>query len=228
MNILEQAYTSLYPDKAMPKTYVKYSGQFSDFNANLRLISSHLELRLSKKWKTVNPEITLGLVQSLILSMFKDKKSTLNIDLYNNFLKSLHLSIPKDNIDPLLAESFNRVSNSYFNDSIEIPNLVWGTSSLRKLGSYNYKTDTISISSIFKQAELQLVDYIMYHELLHKKYKFTSKNGRNYFHDSKFKKAEKAFPNSGQMENRIKQLIAKSRKTGRTKKKSVFSAFFPW
>ena len=220
MNILEQAYASLY-DQVPYQTSVKYNGKFSDFNANLRLRLNHLELRMSKKWKTINTEIVMGLAQSLILSLFKEKRTTLNVDLYNNFLKSLHLTIPKTKIDPILAESFHRVNKNCLNDLLEMPNLIWGHKSVRKLGSYNYKTDTITISSIFIQ-EPQLLDYIMYHELLHKKFKFSTKNNRNCFHDARFKKAEKAFPGSELMESLIKKL------TRKTRRKTLFSGFFPW
>jgi hypothetical protein len=74
---------------------------------------------------------------------------------------------------------------------MEIPNLEWGSNSKRKLGSYDYHTDTISISTIFLDSEQELLDYLIYHEMLHKKLKFNSKNNRSYHHTKKFKAKEK-------------------------------------
>ncbi len=219
--IVEEAFRRLYPEQDAKYTFsLKYSGHFKDYNANVRKTWNSVQFKLSKSWRGVNKEIVIGLMQSLMLRLFKDKKETLNIDLYNNFIKSLHIAIPKDDIDPLLFESFNRVNEKYFSNTVETPNLVWGNHSVRKLGSYDYHTDTISISKIFLNQEQEFLDYVMYHEILHKKIKFKSKNGRNRFHTGRFKKAEKAFENSSEIEQKLKTL---SRRTAM--KKAVKRSF---
>jgi hypothetical protein len=53
---------------------------------------------------------------------------------------------------------------------------------------------------------MDLLDYVVYHEMLHKKYKFVNKNGRNYHHTGNFKKKEKEFENQQQVERRLKTL----------------------
>ena len=63
----------------------------------------------------------------------------------------------------------------------------------------------------------------MYHELLHKKYKFENKKGKNYFHHSKFKKAEKEFENSEVIENKLKYI---GRRNVRKKKVNFLSKWF--
>jgi hypothetical protein len=54
----------------------------------------------------------------------------------------------------------------------------------------------------------------MYHEMLHKKYKFNSKNGRSYHHTSQFRKKEKAYPNSEEIEKKLNSLAVR-KKVGR-------------
>ena len=126
---------------------------------------------MSKKWKTISKEIQIGLIQSLSLKIFKEKKKTTNIELYNIFMKKIHIAAPKIKFDPTLEKSFHKVNEKYFYGLIEKPNLVWGDFSLRKLGSYEYGSDTITISKVLQNQGF-LIDYIMYHELLHKKHKF--------------------------------------------------------
>jgi len=211
MNLAEEASQLLYPEKELEHDVsVKYHNKFKPYNANVKIIGKRLEFNLSKKWKTVSKEIQIGLIQSLLLKIFKNKKNTTNIDLYNIFMKKVHIAAPKTNIDPLLEESFDRVNEKYFYGLIEKPNLVWGNSSIRKLGSYEYGSDTITISRIFEKVDEKIVDYIIYHEALHKKHKFMSKNGRNYHHTTLFKKKEKEFENSEEMERNLRRILKQS------------------
>jgi hypothetical protein len=138
-----------------------------------------------------------------------------------NFIKNIHIAIPKDKSDPILEESFKRVNERYFYGLIEQPNLSWGSDSIRKLGSYDYQSDEITISLMFKNTPLEILDYIMYHEMLHKKHKFHNKSGRNYHHTTRFKTDEKAFENSQQVEKEIAKICRKARIT-----KKRFFLFF--
>ncbi|MDP2749997.1 MAG: hypothetical protein Q8O89_04145, partial [Nanoarchaeota archaeon] len=166
----------------------------------------------------IDDEIKIGLIQELLLRMLIKKsgnkrkiKNTTNMDIYNNFIKNLHITIPKTKVDPMLKESFDRVNEKYFLGFLDMPNLVWGGDNLRTLGTYNYQTDTLTISNIFKDENLRVIDYIMYHELLHKKHKFKSISGKNYAHTHQFRQREKEFENAEDMENLIKHIIRRKR-----------------
>ena len=130
---------------------------------------------------------------------------------YESFIKNLSKYAKKTKSDPLLEESFNRVNEKYLNGALDRPNLVFGSTSSTKLGSYEYQTDTIIVSSIFKNADIALLDYIMYHEMLHKKHRFYTKNGRSYHHTGKFKIEEKKFENLPQIEKELKILCRKAK-----------------
>ncbi len=206
MNIIQQSFKELYPERELGyETKIKYSRKFKPYNANIKLYRNKLTLNLGREWKTISRDIKIGLIQELLLKLFRGKKETYNIKLYNTFIKKLHLIAPKTKSDPELEESFNKINNKYFYGSIEIPNLTWGSNSTTKLGSYEYASDTITISSVLKSRD-DLLDYVMYHELLHKKHQFKSKNGRNYHHTALFRKKEKEFENSGLIEQKLKSL----------------------
>lgn len=215
MNLIEQAFQELYPEKTLDyNTKLVYSGQFKPYNANASLSPTTLTIKLSKQWKKISPDIQIGLIQSLLIKFFKNRKQTFNIDLYNNFIKNIHIAVPKTKSDPILEAAFNRVNEKYLYGMIEKPNLQWGSSSIRKLGSYDYQSDEITISAIFKETPAELLDYVMYHEMLHKKHKFHhTKTGRSYHHTAKFRKDEKAFPNSKQIEKELTKICRKQRIT---------------
>ncbi len=207
MNLAEQAFKGLFPERNLDgrELKIKYTGRFKPYNANVRYSRNSFCFNLSRKWRGVSREIQMGLIQGLMLKVFKENKRTTNIDLYNSFMKNLHISIQKVINDPILEESFNKVNEKYFFGLIEKPNLTWHNS-IRRLGSYEYGSDTISISKILTTDE-DLLDYVMYHEMLHKKHKFYDRNGRTFHHTRDFKKMEKDFENSVEMEERIKGLM---------------------
>ena len=95
---------------------------------------------------------------------------------------------------------------------IEKSNMVWHNS-VNRLGSYEYGSDTISISRVLENDQNAL-DYVMHHEMLHKKLKFDNSGGNCRHHTSEFKKMEKKFENSQEMEKNINKLARhRSRKT---------------
>jgi len=213
MEIIKEAFSRLYPGKDFDyDCSVRYSGKYGAYNAGIRKSSGRMELSLSKKWKDIDEEILIGLAQSLLLKLFNDKKKTMNVDLYNNFVRNLHLAAEKNETEPVLEESFNRVNENYFFGLVERPNLRWGNFSKRRLATYNYHTDTITVSSIFKGAENKVLDYLVYHELLHKKIKFSNKNGRNFHHTREFRQKEKKFEGVEEIEKEIEMIVRTARR----------------
>ena len=206
MKLAEQAFNELFPEKNSGEYQfeIKYTGRFKPYNANVRYRRNSLQFNLSKKWRTISKEIQIGLIQGLMLRVFTGKNNTINMDLYNNFMRSLHISVQKTNTDPTLEKSFDIINEKYFFGLLEKPNLVWHNS-IRRLGSYEYGSDTISISKVLLE-DSDLMDYVMYHEMLHKKFKFNSSNGRTCHHTREFKEMERKFENSMEMEQRIRRI----------------------
>jgi len=227
MSVLEQAYKELYPE-GTPKNFVlKYSGKFRGYNANIRMSWGEITVNMSRQWKGVSPDIQKGLMQELLVRMFKTKsrrlevfgnsqqvasKQTINMDLYHNFIKSLSSVAPKTQTHPVLEESFERVNEMFFNGMMEQPNLRIGNG-INRLGTYEYATDTITISSILMENE-NLRDYVMYHEMLHKKHQYTAKKGRSRHHSTEFLRDEKKFPHAEQLEIELHKLVRSKKKFG--------------
>ena len=217
MSIVKISFQKLYPTKEFPfNAKLKYSKAFKGYNANIKLYNNILEARLSKKWFTISKEIQMGLIQSLLIRLFKEKKRTTNIDLYHNFIKNVHIAIPKINSHHLLECSFNRVNKKYFSELIEQPNLEFNKS-INKLGSYEYGSDIITITKYLKNAPQEVLDYVMYHEMLHKKFKFNNTGIKTNHHSKEFKEEERKFKNSETIEKQLKKLISNNHK------KSIFN-----
>jgi predicted metal-dependent hydrolase len=223
MDLIQESFNRLFPEKEFNYlTNVEYNRRLSDFNANIKLVRNNISVNLNLQWKDIEDEIKIGLIQSLLLKILKKKKNTQNIDLYNNFVKNIPILTPKTKSDPHLESSFNRVNQQFFQDTIEQPNLTWGTASRRKLASYNFHDDTITVSTIFKESRKEVLDYLMYHELLHKYHKFNNKNGRSHFHTPKFRDDENLYPQKEEIDREINRIIRYSRVK---KKKTGFLGF---
>ncbi len=188
-----------------------FNGRFKGYNANVHYNSKYVEFRLSKAWKEHSTSLIQGLIQSLAIKVYNTSyQRTLQIDLYNNFINNLPKYTKIDEYDEELSASFNRVNNKYFDDLMDKVNLKWGSRAYRKLGHYEYTTNTVVISEIFKGEEL-LLDYIMFHELLHKKHGLKkTKNGRNIHHSKDFRKDEKRFEDKN-IEKKLNWFVQKKK-----------------
>jgi len=222
MDLIQESFQRLFPNQEFSyRTEMEYNRRLSNFNANISLHHNKIKVNLNLQWKDIDEEIKIGLVQHLLMKVFKRKKiSTYNIDLYNNFIKNIPLLTPKTNIDPILEQSYYRVNELFFSSSLEKPNLTWGSDSRRKLASYNFHDDTVTVSTLFQDVREEVLDYLMYHELLHKYHKFENKNGRSSFHSPAFKADEDKYPNRQQIDKEINSIIR-----GKSRKKKFWKFF---
>lgn len=222
MNIIQESFQRLYPNKQFNyQTKLEYNRRLSDFNANISASIHTIKVNLNLQWKDIDDEIKIGLIQHLLLKVYskRSKISTVNIDLYHNFIKNVHMLTPKVEGDPFLEASFSRVNVKFFDGLMEKPNLKWGRDSRRKLACYNFHNDTVSVSTLFKEARAEVVDLLMYHELLHKHHKFEHGNGRSSYHSPTFKRDENKYPDKAGVEKEISSIVRRPTKRAAAKKK---------
>ncbi|MFV1948421.1 MAG: hypothetical protein ACC633_00630 [Anaerolineales bacterium] len=108
--------------------------------------------------------------------------------------------------------SFKRVNQQYFHDNLSRPHLIWSSRlTFRKFGHYQWDIDTVMISQTLDNHHVPefVVDYVMYHELLHKKLGIRKMNGRRFSHTKNFRDEEQKFI---KFEQAIKYLNRISRK----------------
>lgn len=95
-----------------------------------------------------------------------------------------------------LEAVFGRVNAAYFQSHLPRPRLTWNQTLTRhKLGHYQPATDTIMVSISLDHPEVPeyVIDFVMYHEMLHKKLGILENNGRYYAHTREFRAAEQEF-----------------------------------
>lgn len=95
-----------------------------------------------------------------------------------------------------LAEVFARVNAAYFDGCMPRPRLQWSrTVTERTMGHYQVESDTVMISIALDDHRVPqyAIDFVMYHELLHKQLGVQFVDGRHYAHTRAFREAEKRF-----------------------------------
>ena len=108
-----------------------------------------------------------------------------------------------------LQEVFERVNAAYFDGRLDPPRLAWNrTITHRKLGHYQPVTDSVMISITLDQPRVPtyVIDFVMYHELLHKDLGIRLANGKRYAHTKAFRQEERKFEYYTQAQEFLNQL----------------------
>jgi len=108
-----------------------------------------------------------------------------------------------------LVGAFERVAAKYFAGRMERPRLTWNRMLTgRKFGHYDPLTDTVMLSCTLDHAEVPrfVIDFVMYHELLHKKLGADWRNGRQAVHTAAFRAEERRFEQHAAAEAALKKL----------------------
>ena len=113
-----------------------------------------------------------------------------------------------------LQEICRDVNRRFFNDQIEIREIGWGVRrSWGRLGHYDPTHNTITISPVLDSQNVPrfVLDFIVYHEMLHAVFEGAEKNGCRRHHPPAFHRAERAHPDYEAVKKFIKKFCLKRR-----------------
>lgn len=119
-----------------------------------------------------------------------------------------------------LDEIFAAMNERYFGGWIRKPVLTWSAQkTYRILGHHDATHDTVAISKSLdsKKVPQFVVEYVVFHEMLHIVHPTKNINGRRYHHTSEFKKDEQRFEYFHKAENWIEQNVSKLRRAAKRK-----------
>jgi hypothetical protein len=95
-----------------------------------------------------------------------------------------------------LAANFDRLNALYFGGRLDRPRLAWSESRSRRiLGRYDATHNTIFISLLFDSPRIPdfVLDYVLYHEMLHVRHPSRASNCRLISHTPEFRAEERRF-----------------------------------
>lgn len=119
-----------------------------------------------------------------------------------------------------LESIFDSLNVGYFAGQMKKPVLTWSAKkTYRILGHHDSHHDHIAISRSLDSNTVPsfVVEYVMYHEMLHIAHPTVHINGRHYNHTPAFKRDERRFPKFEEAEKWIEQNISKLKRAARQK-----------
>jgi predicted metal-dependent hydrolase len=109
-----------------------------------------------------------------------------------------------------LKDIFDALNENYFSNQLQVKFKGWSKNkSYSRLGFYDKERDLLVISKIFDSPKVpqQVIEFLVYHEMLHILFPVKTKNGRRRIHSKELKKTEQKFPEY----DKINQWINKNR-----------------
>ena len=128
-----------------------------------------------------------------------------------------YLSVPKGSLAVgktySLDLSFGRVNQKYFSTRLAKPHLVWNNRiTRRKFGHYQDDTNTVVVSISLDHPRVPefVLDYVMFHELLHKQLGARQFRDRRVTHTNEFKNKESQFSRITEAKQILRRLSRRS------------------
>lgn len=219
-----RVFRRLKPRAPMPEIVIRFR-PFANPHSYARLQDGRLELRISDLLAGAPPPVLEALFFLLLGKLLGRPIPPGYARRYRQYLsrrdvqRSLHLVRQirgrKILLDPRgrhydLEEIFDQLNARFFHGLLGRPVLGWSARAARTtLGHWDPSHNAIVISNRLDRADVPrlLVEYVVFHEMLHLKYPPQARGGRRMVHTAEFRAAERAFPRRDEARKLLKQLV---------------------
>ncbi len=218
--LYELTFKELDPSKNTPKIEIRYY-PYVNVNHTIRIRSGIVYVRISELFRFVPRFVQESLAKILVSKLLSKKVPVEARKLYRKFINSESfqkiatenkrnkgrkdiITSKGDYFD--LEDIFGKVNLIYFQNKIPKPELTWSRKrTYRRLGHHDTVHNSITISKSLDDHDVPkfVVEYVVYHEMLHIKHPTQQRNGRRYNHTPAFKRDEENFPYFHEAENWI-------------------------
>lgn len=183
-----------------------------------RLDTIPLIIKINEGFILADTDVMQAVMDSLLLGKTPQTSQIINefslSEEFSELLLTMDLTVEnlEDNAQGTihnLEDIFTRVNQAYFSNALEQPQLFWSqVCSKRKFGHYEPIHDRIVISLSLDTNKLPpyVVEFVMYHELLHKVQGCRIRNGRRQAHTTEFRQDERQFKHYEQAQEHLKHL----------------------
>jgi len=204
-------------------------------NHTIRVRNGKVFVRIAEIFREAPPEAQKALAFILVAKLFRKKIPPQVSDIYRTFVQSRELqakatenkrrkgrkiiSTSKGEVYDL-DEIFSCLNQTYFQNSISKPTLTWSQrKTFRILGHHDSAHETIVISKSLDDKKVPpfVVEFVIFHEMLHIFHPTVHLNNRRYNHTRQFRLDEKKFLRFEEAENWIEQNVKKLKRKARRK-----------
>ena len=221
--MFQEIYRDLRPGTSVPELKIEFFA-FANVNNTIRLREGRLLVRLSDLLEGAPDAVLRAIAHILLAKMYRQPIDRGQATRYRKYVAS-HEIVRKTHLvrqmrgrkrlRPArglfydLDAIFETLNTRFFHGLMARPRMSWSQTRTRRiLGHYDPAHNAIIISRIFDHFAVPafVVEYIVYHEMLHLKHPVKVRGNRRCVHSAEFQAEEKLFPHMTQANAFLKRL----------------------
>ena len=232
--LYEEAFRWYDPKRKMPEIAVSFY-PYVGINHTIRIREGGIFVRIGEICRDMPLASHKGIAYILIGKLLRKKIPDGAREVYSAYVKTTEMrekaadnkrargrkvvTISKGSVYDL-DEIFAGLNSQYFRNAIPKPELTWSAKkTYRILGHHDATHEHIAISRSLDTLDTPryVVEYVVFHEMLHIAHPTRHFNGRRYNHTAAFKRDERKFAYYTQAESWIERNVRKLKKEARKK-----------
>jgi len=223
LELFQETYQELRPGSVIPDLKIEFFA-FANVNNTIRLREGRLLVRLSDLLEGAPESVLRAIAHILLAKMYRQPIDRIQSARYRKYVAS-HEIVRKTHLvrqmrgrkklRPArghfydLDEVFEKLNSLFFHGLMARPRMSWSQTKTRRiLGHYDPAHNAIIISRIFDHFAMPeyVLEYIVYHEMLHLKHPVKLRGSRRCVHSAEFQAEEKLFPHVTEANAFLKRL----------------------
>ena len=241
LNLIKNFYQSAFEKldrqkRTAPEVSIEFY-PYVGLRHTIRLREGKVFVRLSDLSKQAPPMIHEALAFVLVSKLLRRRVPAVHQEVYRNYAMQPEIGEQANNSRKErgrkiitaprgqaydLEEIFRRVNQTYFQNRLEQPVLSWSQTKTRRVfGHQDAVHDTIIISRTLDDAKVPqfVVEFVLYHELLHVVHPMRVVNGKRRIHSAAFRRDERRFVRFEEAEKWLEKLAHQNRKRINTQRR---------
>jgi hypothetical protein len=230
----EEAFENLDVNCEIPDIGVSYY-PYVGLNQTIRVRDGRVFVRIADMCRDMPANVHRALAYILVAKLLRKRVPAKADEVYSSYIDSPELrersndrkrshgrkvvTTSKGEIYDL-DEIFDNMNFWFFGGKLAKPVLTWSAKkTYRILAHHDATHETIVVSKSLDSRNVPrfIVEYIVYHEMLHIHHPTVHHNGRRYNHTPAFRSDEKKFPRYQEAEEWIEQSVRKLKRNARKK-----------
>jgi predicted metal-dependent hydrolase len=223
LEIFQESYRELRPGSSIPEFKIEFFA-FANVNNTIRLRQGCLLVRLSDLLEGAPDGVLRAIAHILLAKMYRQPIDRGHSARYRKYVAS-HEIVRKTHLVRQirgrkrlgsargvfydLEAVFEDLNTRFFHGLMARPRLSWSQIRTRRiLGHYDPAHNAIIISRVFDHPAVPayVLEYIVYHEMLHLKHPVRLRGSRRCVHSAEFQAEEKQFPRVAEANAFLKRL----------------------
>ena len=223
LEIFQETYRELRPGTSLPELKIEFFA-FANVNNTIRLRNGRLLVRLSDLLEGAPEAVLRAIAHILLAKMYRRPIDRAQAARYRKYVGSQEIVRKAHLVRQMrgrkrlrsaqghyydLDAIFEELNGQFFHGLMARPRMSWSQTKTRRiLGHYDPAHNAIVVSRIFDHPQMPrfVLEYIVYHEMLHLKHPVRLRGSRRCVHSAEFQDEERLFPHVDQANAFLKRL----------------------